>query len=74
MLFELCPPKSPSKTTQAMGASTVQKARFLKLETVLRFSSPWPAGTYLRAFRSGFAHGVSGHPCYLFGEQKEHGW
>jgi hypothetical protein len=73
-LFEMCPPKSPTSPTAAIGMSTEQRSRFLRIEEALHLESPWPGGTYLRAFRSGFGHGVAGHPCYLFGEERSTGW
>jgi hypothetical protein len=72
--FERCPPKSAAVATRAVGASAGQRARLVRLEEALHLDSPWPAGVYLRAFRSGFGHGLYGHPGYLFGEERETGW
>jgi hypothetical protein len=72
--MERCSPKSPAIATRAVGASAAQKARFVRLEEALNLESPWPGGIYLRAFRSGFGHGLSGHPGYLFGEDRDTGW
>ena len=72
--LERCPPKSPAVATRAVGVSAAQKARLVRLEEALHLESPWPGGVYLRAFRSGFGHGLYGHPGYLFGEERETGW
>jgi hypothetical protein len=72
--MERCSPKSKAMATRAVGASAAQKARFVRLEEALRLESPWPGGVYLRAFRTGFGHGLSGHPGYLLGEERETGW
>jgi hypothetical protein len=81
-LFELCSPKSrlepeppPIDTAdhqKVLAPKYKEMAR--KLQDALNFRSPWPAGIYLRAFRSGFSHGLYGHRGYLFGEVKTTGW
>jgi hypothetical protein len=75
-LFELCPPKSPAapRATVNAGVAPGSREKVARLESALRLTSPWPAGSYLRAFRSGFGHGAAGHPGYLFGELRETGW
>jgi hypothetical protein len=50
------------------------KAIRVSLERSLHLDGPWPAGCYLRAFRLGIGHGMSGHQSYLNGERRETGW
>lgn len=60
-LFELCPPKSPNEVAKTW------QTRFL-------LTSPWPAGTYIRAFSNGLGHSQHGHGAYLFGNSRTTGW
>ncbi len=80
-LFELCPPQHGMEPAAPGNApafqevlSLTEKARFRNLQQALHLRSPWPAGTYLRAFRSGFIHGIYGHGGYLLGEFRHTGW
>ena len=50
------------------------KAIRVVLERSLHLDAPWPAGCYLRAFRTGMGHGMTGHLSYLNGERRDHGW
>jgi hypothetical protein len=78
-LFDLSPPlTSRAVERQSLvnnGASVSRgKALSIALEKKLHWDAPWPAGCYLRAFRSGMGHGVAGHQSYLNGERSEQGW
>jgi hypothetical protein len=70
--LERCPPRS--RTSAAAAAATSAPTLRYHLEDALHFDAPWPGGVYLRAFRTGFGHGATGHPAYLFGERRQTGW
>lgn len=78
-LFDISPPVSPTTSDHALSADqqsatgSVHSTR-MRLEKALRLTEPWPAGIYLRAFRTGLAHGMKGHEAYLFGERRLLGW
>ncbi|MDR3634913.1 MAG: hypothetical protein P4L84_14005 [Isosphaeraceae bacterium] len=78
-LFDVSPPISRVHSLHAESqahAAQATPARSLRVATekALRLTEPWPAGSYLRAFRSGLGHGIGGHACYLFGERRVEGW
>ena len=58
------------------GGGPVSRGKAIRvaLERSLHFDGPWPAGCYLRAFRLGMGHGMSGHQSFLNGERRETGW
>ena len=74
-LFDCSPPMNRSAVERqsigvAGGAVGQGKALRVAIERSLHFDGPWPAGCYLRAFRSGLAHGVTGHVSYLNGQRE----
>ena len=78
-LFVCIPPLNRSAVQrQSIGRDGAPvgrgKALRVALERSLRLDAPWPAGCYLRAFRSGMGHGLTGHLSYLNGERREQGW
>jgi hypothetical protein len=56
------------------GAVSRGKSLRVALERTLRLDAPWPAGCYIRAFRLGMGHAMSGHLAYLNGERSQYGW
>lgn len=50
------------------------KSLRVALERSLHLDAPWPAGCYLRAFRTGMGHGMTGHLSYLNGQRRQQGW
>jgi hypothetical protein len=54
-------------------ASSKEKLR-VAVERTLHLDAPWPAGCYLRAFRSGMGHGMAGHLGYLNGVRSDRGF
>ncbi len=78
-LFDYSPPLNRSAVERqsiGVGGGPVGHGKALRvaLERSLHLDAPWPAGCYLRAFRSGMAHGVTGHLSYLNGQRREQGW
>jgi Dolichyl-phosphate-mannose-protein mannosyltransferase len=78
-LFDCSPPLNRSAVERQSigeGGGPVGQGKALRvaLERSLHLDAPWPAGCYLRAFRSGMAHGVTGHLSYLNGQRREQGW
>ena len=78
-LFDCSPPLNESAVErQSIGSNggPVGRGKALRvaLEQALRLDAPWPAGCYLRAFRLGMGHGLSGHLSYLNGERSDKGW
>ncbi len=78
-LFDMSPPISKvgtlhSKEGAAQANLTQARAFRVAAERALGLTEPWPAGSYLRAFRSGLGHGMAGHNCFLFGERRQTGW
>jgi hypothetical protein len=78
-LFDVSPPISSTTSEHAVGPtdrSTASQGHSLRirLENALRLTDPWPAGVYLRAFRTGLGHGIGGHEAYLLGEKRITGW
>jgi Dolichyl-phosphate-mannose-protein mannosyltransferase len=78
-LFDCSAPLSHDAVVrQSIGAGggSVSRGKAIRvaLERSLHFDGPWPAGCYLRAFRLGMGHGMSGHQSYLNGEHRETGW
>jgi hypothetical protein len=69
--LERCPPRSRVSTA---AAATAPASLRYQVENAFHLDSPWPGGLYLRAFRTGFGHGKTGHPAYLFGERRQTGW
>jgi hypothetical protein len=78
-LFDCSPPMNRSAVErQSIGINgdPVGRGKALRvaLEQKLHLDAPWPAGCYLRAFRLGMGHGLSGHLSYLNGERSNRGW
>lgn len=78
-LFDCSAPLSHDAVArQSLGADggpvSRGKAMRVAVERSLHLDGPWPAGCYLRAFRLGIGHGMSGHQSYLNGERRETGW
>jgi hypothetical protein len=78
-LFDFSPPLNSAAIEQqslAKSGAPVSRGKLLAiaLEQTLHLERPWPAGCYLRAFRSGMGHGVAGHQAYLNGERSDRGW
>jgi hypothetical protein len=78
-LFDCSPPVNRSAVKrQVIGSNGGPvgrgKAVRVALEQKLHLDAPWPAGCYLRAFRLGMGHGLSGHLSYLNGERSDRGW
>jgi hypothetical protein len=78
-LFDCSPPLNRSAVErQSIGAQggPVSRGKALRvaLEQNLGLDAPWPAGCYLRAFRLGMGHALSGHLSYLNGERSDQGW
>jgi hypothetical protein len=69
--LERCPPRPRVLAAAAAAAPPTLRSQW---EEALHLDAPWPGGVYLRAFRTGLAHGQTGHPAYLFGERRQTGW
>ena len=74
-LFDCSPPLNRSAVERQQigirgGPVGRGKAVRVALERSLYLDAPWPAGCYLRAFRSGMGHGLAGHLSYLNGERR----
>ena len=78
-LFDYSPPMNRDAVErQSIGSDggPVSRGKSLRvaLERALHLDSPWPAGCYLNAFRTGMGHGMTGHLSYLNGERRQLGW
>ncbi len=78
-LFDFSPPMTRAvaeRWNDVREGAPVSQGKSLRvaLERKLGFDTPWPAGCYVRAFRSGMGHGMVGHWAYLNGERRDHGW